>query len=398
MRISSSYISQLFLASQNQQEAALAQTQQQISTGLQFNTPAQNPSAATQVLGLNATLSQITQYGANANLAQNRLSIEDTTLSSVINVLQSVRSLALQGANATADASTRATLAAQIQSDSQSLLQLANTQDGNGQYLFAGTATTTPPFSQTGGGVSYAGTQNQRFIQVGNGVQIADSDSGARVFQQIPNGNGSFVVGAGAANTGSAIIGENSVTNPAAWNAGSPPYAVTFATPSTYTVTDSTGASVAAGSYTDGSTIAFNGAQLTLGGTPAAGDTFTVAKSTNQDVFTTLQNLVGALKSSGANSQTAAVNTINRAIEALDQAQGNVSLVQAQVGSRLQTIDAQTSTNSNLSLHVQSTVSGLQDLNYASAATTLNQQITALQAAQQSFARIKGLSLFNYIQ
>jgi flagellar hook-associated protein 3 FlgL len=398
MRISTSYIAQLFVATQEQQQAALAKTQQQISTGLQFSSPADNPAAATQVLGLNATLAQLTQYGANANLAQSRLSIADTTLSSVINTLQSIRGLALQGANATADFSTRATLAAQIKSDAQHLLQLANTEDGNGQYIFAGTATTTTPFSQNGGSVSYAGTQNQRQIQVGNGVQVADSDSGARVFQQIANGNGTFVVGAGAANTGSAIIGANSVTSPTAWSAGSPPYAISFATPSTYTVTDSTGTQVAAGSYTDGSTIAFNGVQLTLGGTPAAGDKFTVAKSTNQDVFTTLQNLVGALTSSSATGQTAAVNTINRAIESLDQAQSNVSLVQAQVGSRLQMIDAQNSTNSNLSLQVQTSVSGLQDTNYASAATTLNQQIAALQAAQQSFARIKGLSLFNYIQ
>src|SRR5262249_3134897 len=163
---------------------------EQIATGLQFSTPAQNPTAATQVLGLQATLSQLGQYGTNAKLAQSRLSIEDTTLSDVVNALQSIRTLALEAANATSNAATRASLGQQIQSEGQRLLQLATPHDGNGQYIFGGPATTTTPFSQTAGGVRYAGTQNQRLVEIGAGVQIADGDSGAAVFQQIPNGNG----------------------------------------------------------------------------------------------------------------------------------------------------------------------------------------------------------------
>ncbi len=398
MRISSAYIAQMFVASQDQQETALANTQQQIASGLQFSSPAQNPSAATQVLGLQQTLSQLTQYGTNSSLAQSRLSVEDTTLSSVINTLQSIRSLALSAQSGTADANTRATLAGEIQSDAQSLLQLANTQDGNGQYIFSGTATTTAPFGQGAGGVAYAGNQNQRLVQIGPGVQIADGDSGARVFQQVPNGNGTFIAAANPANTGSAVVGANSVTSLASWNAGKPPYTIAFSSASAYTVKDSTGATVSSGTYTDGNAISFAGAQLTLSGTPAAGDTFTVSKSHNQDVFSTIANLVSALTPSSGASPTATADAINRAIEALDQAQNTVSLVQSQVGSRLQTIDSQNSTNSSMQLQLQSSVSNLQDLDYAAAATTLQQQMTALQAAQQSFARIAGLSLFNYIQ
>jgi flagellar hook-associated protein 3 FlgL len=409
MRISSAYLAQLFVASQNQQEAALATTQQQISSGLQFSEPAQNPTAASQVLGLNSTLSQTTQYGANAGLAQSRLNIESTTLTSVINTLQSVRTLALSANTATATASTRASIAQQIQADSASLLQLANTQDGTGQYIFGGTATGTVPFAQAAGGaVTYNGTQNQRLIQIGPDAQVADGDSGARVFQQIPTGNGTFAVSAAAGNAGSGVIGATSVTNAAAWSAGHPPYTIGFAnalpatTPPTlqYTVTDSTGATVVpATTYTDGQSITINGAQLSMSGTPAASDTFTVAASTSQDVFTTLQNLVTALTSNtGAAGQTPIANSINQAVASLDQAQTNVSNVQTAVGTRLQSIDAQTSTNSAYTLQVQSDVSNLQDLNYASAITTLNQQMTALQAAQESFAKIQGLSLFNYIQ
>ncbi len=398
MRISSDYIAQLFINSQDQQEAALAQTQQQISTGLQFSEPSQNPVAASQVLSLQATLDQTAQYTTNSNLAQSRLSIEDSTLSTLTSTLQSVRSLALEGANATQTAATRATIATQISQQLQGLLQLANTQDGSGQYLFAGSATSTVPFSQTGSTFTYNGTQSQRLVQIGSNRTVADSDSGARLFQQIRNGNGTFVVGAASTNTGSGVVGLNSVTNPATWAGGNPPYTITFSTPTAYAVTDSTGATVQSGSYADGQTLAFNGAQLQISGTPAAGDTFSVAASANQDVFTTLQNLVSALTTTGTPGQPAVVNGINRAVEAIDQSLTTVSNVQSQVGSRLGAIDSQSSSSSALTLQLKSTMSNLRDLDYAAAITKLNLQMTGLQAAQASYVKIRSLSLFNYIQ
>ena len=398
MRISSNYIAQLFIDSQNQQESNLALLQQQITTGLKFSQPSQDPVAASQVLSLQATLDQTAQYTTNANLAQSRLSIEDSTLGSVTNTLQSIRSLALQAANATQTTETRATIATQISQQLKNLMQLANTQDGSGQYLFSGAATSTVPFSQTGAGVIYNGTQSQRLVQIGSNQTVADSDSGAAVFQQIRNGNGTFVASAASTNTGSAILGANSVTNPAGWAAGSPPYTIAFSTPAAYTVTDSTGATVQTGAYTDGQALAFGGAQLQFDGTPAAGDTFSVAASSNQDMFTTLQNLVTALATSSAAGQPAAVNGINRAIEAIDQSLTNVSTVRSQVGSRLTAIDSQTTSSSSLTLALKSTMSNLRDLDYASAITKLNQQITGLQAAQASYVKMQHLTLFNYIQ
>ena len=253
------------------------------------------------------------------------------------------------------------------------------------------------PFSQGGAGFGYNGTQSQRLVQIGSNRTVADSDSGAAVFQQIRAGNGTFVASAAAGNTGSGVVGANSVTDPAAWAAGRPPYTISFTTPAAYTVTDSTGATVQSGAYTDGQTLAVNGTQLQLSGAPAAGDTFSVAASTNQDMFTTLQKLVTALTTSSAAGQPAAVNGINRAIEAIDQSLSNVSTVRSQVGARLNAIDTQTTTSSALSLQLNSTMSNLRDLDYAAAVTRLNQQITGLQAAQASYAKLQHLTLFNYL-
>ena len=205
----------------------------------------------------------------------------------------------MQAANATQTPETRASIATEIQQQLNGVLQLANAQDGSGQYLFAGTASGTTPFSESGGTFSYAGNQTQRFVQIGTSRQVADGDTGARVFQQIRNGNGTFVVAAGGANQCSVVVGANTVTDPTAWAAGHPPYTLSFTSPTSYQITDSAvPANVTSGTYTDGQTISFNGAQLQVSGTPVAGDRFTVSPSANQDMFTTLQNLVTALASS----------------------------------------------------------------------------------------------------
>jgi len=71
--------------------------------------------------------------------------------------------------------------------------------------------------------------------------------------------------------------------------------------------------------------------------------------------------------------------------------------VRASVGARLNAIDAQTTLGGNQQLQLKTLISQLQDLDYASALTKLNQQETSLSAALQSYAQIQGLSLFKYL-
>ena len=59
---------------------------------------------------------------------------------------------------------------------------------------------------------------------------------------------------------------------------------------------------------------------------------------------------------------------------------------------------SQKTANGNISVQVQSTLSSIQDVDFPSAISQLNLQMTALQAAQQVYTKVQGLSLFNYIQ
>jgi len=399
VRVTQSLIQAQFLTSISTLESNLSQTQNQITSNQSFTTAAQNPTAAGAVNNYNQALAQSQQYDTNANSAQTRLSTEDSALSQVQIQLQSLRTLALEANNSSLSTQDRAAIATQATQIQNSLLALANTQDGNGEYLFGGFATQTQPFTLSATGATYNGDQGQRQVQIAAGQSVADGDSGNTVFGQIKNGNGTFTATAAAANAGSGVLGATTVSNAALYGAGNGVYSINFTAPGTYEVRDSTNALVSSGTYTDGSTISFAGVQVTLSGQPAAGDSFAVAPSTNQSLFTTVQNLVNALQP-GANSATATTqlnNSIGYALNNIDQALNQMSNVRASVGGRLNSITTQQSVSSSQQIQLQTNISNLQSLDYAGAITTLQQQNTTLSAALQAYSLTQGLSLFKFL-
>jgi flagellar hook-associated protein 3 FlgL len=397
MRVTQNLNQAQFISALNTLEANLSQTQNQISTNLSFTTPSQNPVAAGAVTNYNQALLQSQQYGTNANSAQTQLSIEDTTLSQVQNALQSLRDLTLQANSGTVSSQGRAAIATQATQIQASLVSLANTQNGNGEYIFGGFVTQSPPFASSPTGATYSGDQGQRQVQIAAGQSVAVGDNGAAVFNQIKTGNGTFTATAGALNTGSGVLGASTVTNPAAYDGGT--YAINITAPNAYEVRDSNNVLVTSGTYTNGQSIAFRGVQVTLNGQPAVGDTFSVAPSTNQSVFTTVQNLVSALQTggSGTASQATLNNSLNTAINNIDQALAQTSNVRSSIGGRLNSITTQQSVASSQQIQLQSSISSLQSLDYASALTKLTEQNTTLSAAMQAYTLTQGLTLFKYL-
>jgi flagellar hook-associated protein 3 FlgL len=313
-------------------------------------------------------------------------------------LLQNVRDIAVQGANATVDAGSRADLAQQVQSRLDDLLSIANRKDANGEYLFSGYQTLTQPFSKGTTGVQYAGDQGVRLVQTSSTQQVADGHSGYDVFLQIDEGNGTFVTSANAANTGSGVINPGTVTNPGAWVQGN--YTLQFTTATDYEIRDSSNTLVASGTYTSGNSITFNGAQFAITGTPAVGDRFGIDTSATEDMFTTLQNLVTTLKQSNVTpAERARFDTqMGAALTQLDQALDHVSSVRSEVGSRLNAIDETADSRDAQNVELNKSLSDLRDLDYAQAVTQLNLQLAGLQAAQSSYTKIAQLSLFDYLR
>ena len=397
MRVTQASEQTQFLSTLETLESNISQTQNQISSGLAFTSPSENPEAAGAVVNYDQALAQSEQYSTNANAAKTGLTTEDTALTQVQTQLQTLRDLALEANSGTASTQNLSSIATQAEAIQTSLLSLANTQDGNGNYIFAGYAAQTQPFTLTATGASYAGDQGQTQVQIAAGQTIATGDNGDAVFNQIPTGNGTFTVAANTANTGTGIIGATTVSNASAYTGGT--YSINFTGPNAYQVLNSASAVVTSGTYTSGQTIAFSGLQVTLTGQPAAGDSFAVAPSTNQSLFTTVQNLVTALQAGVNDSASDAQlnNSISTAVNNIDQALNQASTIQSGVGGRLNSITTALSVQSSQQTQLQTSISSLQGLDYASAITSLDSQNTTLSAAMQAFTLTQGLTLFKYI-
>jgi flagellar hook-associated protein 3 FlgL len=255
----------------------------------------------------------------------------------------------------------------------------------------------TQPFTASATGATYNGDQGSRQVQIAAGQSVADGDNGNAVFNQIKTGNGTFNASAAAGNTGTGVLGASTVQNPAAYDGGT--YAINFTAPNTFEVRDSANALVTSGTYTAGQSIAFRGVQVTLDGQPATGDSFTVAPSINQSVFTTVQNLVSALQAVGGTpgAQAKLNNSLGNAINNIDQALAQTSNIRATIGARLNSITTQQSVSSSQQIQLKASISSLQSLDYAAAITTLDLQNTTLSASMQAFTLTQGLTLFKFL-
>ncbi len=399
MRIATNWIHQQSVNAMLNQQSSLAHTQLQVSTGRRILTPADDPVGAARAVDLSSFVNANEQYTRNIDFANSRLAPEESSLAAAGDLVARVRELSLQAANGTQSNDSRGAIAKELRQRLEQLVQLANSRDGNGEYIFAGNATRTQPFAQTAAGVIYQGDQGTRAIEISPGQTVASNDPGSRVFFDIPAGNGTFQTAAAGTNAGSVVAGNTSVTSVGAWVPDT--YQITFTSPTTYDITGLVSGPVASGTYDpNGTTIAFNGIQIDLKGAAVGGDSFQVAPSSGRSAFTSIEDIARALETPVGNAQQSAaqMNIINRGIENLDQISARFIDTRAAVGGRMNVLEQQQSVNDSLGVQVKATLSGIEDLDYASAVAQLNMQMLGLQAAQQAYVKVQGLSLFNYIR
>jgi flagellar hook-associated protein 1 FlgK len=212
--------------------------------------------------------------------------------------------------------------------------QLQDTTTGQGVTM-TGSGTSADPFLAAGLSIVVNGAPNAGDTYV---IQpTAGAVAGLSVLLNSPSQVAAASLGASAAgtgNTGNAVISSPTVTDPTTWTSGT--YTISFSPASQYQVTDSGGAVVASGAYTSGAAISFNGEQVTISGTPANGDTFTVGpnNTANTGDNTNVLAMITAMGSKVLDGGTAALNdAANNLVSATgvltQQAQANASAQQS---------------------------------------------------------------------
>lgn len=397
MRIATSTIHSDAVGKMMLAQAQLSRTQTQIATGKRVQTPADDPAGSVHIIELQRQLAATAQFTVNGTTAQNRLEAEEQGLADSTTVLQRVKELALQANSPTVDAAGRSIIATELRTRTDELMQIANRQDPSGEYVFAGLSGSTKPFGTSAGGVSYFGDAGSRSVQISASQRVIDGHSGYDVFLRIPAGNGTFTTSTVAANTGTGTIDTGTVVDPAAWSADN--YTVRMTGPANYEILDGAGAQLTTGVYTAGTPIQFRGVNVTISGAPATGDQFRVSAAGTEDVFTTLNRLT-TLMAAGATTpaqRAQYTSSVESILKQLDQSMDHLETIRSEVGARLSAVDTAANQRDDQTVQWKQALSTLQDVDYASAVSTMNQQLAGLQAAQQSYAKISQLSLFNYI-
>lgn len=381
----------------------LSNLQQTLSSGKKINTPSDDPTGAAQAERALNRLARIATDQRALETQRNAIASAESTLGGITDALQQARELMLSAGNGTLTAADRKTVTDQIAGLRQQILSLANTQDSNGQPLFAALGSALTPFA---GPVS--GSPDYTFNGLpgsasGATYAVASTLDGDSAFMLQPGRDGAYNVQPTSA-SGSLSSGAVSVVTPASVNGSSYALQVTgFAAGTvTYSLTETptSGAPITTAGLTAPWTAnggfavgGMAGLSLNVTGTPSVGDTVAIAP--NSSVFSTLDKAVTDI--SGAADSKAASQAVSQAVHNIDISMARISAIRGQAGDLLNRADSITNTNDKRTIEQKSNQSRAEDVDMVKAISEFQNQQTGYQAALQSYAQIQKLSLFNYV-
>lgn len=387
-------------------QSNLTKIQEQLSTGKKITTPGDDPTGAAQAERALNRLSRIATDQRALDAQKNSITLAESTLGDITDALQQVRDLVTSAGNASYSTAERKTVANQIAGLSQRILSLANTQDSNGQPLFAALGSALKPFAGPATSPDYTFDGLPGTSATGT-YTIPASLDGESAFMLQPARDGVYNVqisnGATAPNlisspvsitNASAVTGSSYSVQVTAFNAatGTVDYDLTE-TPTSGPPTTTSFPSVPWTKNGGFTVTGMQGLTMSVSGTPKVGDTLAVAP--NSSVFATVDKAVNDI--GNATSSAAASQAVAQALNNIDISLGRISAVRGQAGDLLNRADIISSSNDKRSIEQESNRSNAEDADMVKTISQFQNQSTGYQAALQSYAQIQKLSLFNYI-
>ena len=167
-------------------QSDLAKTQTRLSSGKEIVNPSDAPEKATAIQRLKSVLDKHESFSENVEGVSNRLIAEETALKGVNDILTRIKELSIQAANGTLGPDDKELVSIEIEGLTQDLLSLANTQDVNDNYVFAGSRVQTKPFQDgPDGKIKYFGDETRNEVQVSQQRYIRFNRTGTDVFARV---------------------------------------------------------------------------------------------------------------------------------------------------------------------------------------------------------------------
>ena len=187
MPISTRVYNELAMSTLNRITGDIQGIQQRIATGRNILKTSDNPAVGAKISFTKDQKILLERYNSNIDRAQNRLSQAESAIGTGVNILQRVYELAVQARNDTYNAGDRKLIAMEVRNLRDQILNLANSRDTNGKYIFAGYKVDSKPFvSDENGDIVHAGDRGIHALQISDNQHISTSLDGADVFLRVP--------------------------------------------------------------------------------------------------------------------------------------------------------------------------------------------------------------------
>lgn len=189
MRISTSQIYDQNIRSIMNNQEDLVKTQEQLATGKRIITPSDDPVGAAKVLRLTEEIDELEQFQRNNDLVTGSLEQQEAVLTNITNSINRARTLVVQaGSGILSDPDKRA-IGAELEQIKLEIFDLMNTQDADGNYIYAGYQSANQAFTYnpaaTGNAISFSGDAGVSFIQLSNSSTIQSTSNGYEVFENV---------------------------------------------------------------------------------------------------------------------------------------------------------------------------------------------------------------------
>ncbi|MFT4942024.1 MAG: flagellar hook-associated protein 3 FlgL [Paraglaciecola sp.] len=407
MRISTGMLFDRSIQSVLENQGDLSNLQQQLASGKKLLRPSDDPVGAAQVIRLTEEIDLINQYKKNNTLLSNSLEQEEAIMRNTNDSINRARVLMIQAGNGILNEDDRKAISIEIGQIRDQVFDQMNSRNANGEYIFAGYQSASPAFvlnqSAVGNKYSFQGDEGLNELQLSDSLTLAMNNSGKTVFEDVLARLTSSISSSAGVTSASLNIDQQGAFDKfhkANYDAVTPAnneFQLSIISATQVQVSNvGTGAVVDTVDFSSGVPFAFKGLQFNVEG--GVGDTvnFQLAQPEKKNIAETLNDFFLALTDANIPAGDYE-DAISDALVGIDNGLVALGNSISTIGGRLNVAQSVLESNLDLEIANKTARSSIEDVDYAEAVSELSKQETALQAAQATFSRVTGVSLFDFI-
>ncbi|NNE44951.1 MAG: flagellar hook-associated protein FlgL [Gemmatimonadetes bacterium] len=186
MRITQNLLLQNFLSRSGGSLERVVEWQNKISSGRNLHSASDDPRAMSKALSIRSDLRETEAYRDNVSSASTHMSLTESALSELSDLLSRAKETVVQGSNDTSEVGGVDSLVRDLRSMIDEAMLIAN-RTVAGRHLFAGTATRTPAYSRVGQSIAYRGNDGMIQEEISRGLRVGINMTGPDAFETVPS-------------------------------------------------------------------------------------------------------------------------------------------------------------------------------------------------------------------